>query len=88
MADPLTWSALAACVVNPLSGEVFTASRGGGAWLGEERLVPSAPASLAESLFAKHVQNAKAKLQLETRLLVLQLVSRLVGLHKLTVLSL
>jgi myo-inositol-1(or 4)-monophosphatase len=50
--DPLTWSALAACVVNPLSGEVFTASRGGGAWLGEERLVPSAPASLAESLFA------------------------------------
>jgi len=50
--DPLTWSALAACVVNPLSGEVFTASRGGGAWLGEQRLVPSAPASLAESLFA------------------------------------
>ncbi|WP_209560246.1 inositol monophosphatase family protein [Frigoribacterium sp. PvP032] len=50
--DPLTWTALAACVVNPLSGEVFTASRGGGAWLGEARLVPSAPASVAESLFA------------------------------------
>lgn len=46
------------------------------------------PQGFAESLFAKHVQNAKAKLQLETRLLVLQLVSRLVGLHKLTVLSL
>ncbi|TWX40120.1 inositol monophosphatase [Frigoribacterium sp. ACAM 257] len=50
--DPLTWTALAACVVNPLSGEVYTASRGGGAWLGEDRLAPSAPASLAESLFA------------------------------------
>jgi len=50
--DPLTWTALAACVVNPLSGEVFTASRGGGARLGEAPLVPSAPASLAESLFA------------------------------------
>ncbi|KAJ4985731.1 SDA1 domain-containing protein [Stagonosporopsis vannaccii] len=46
------------------------------------------PQGFAESLFAKHVQNTKAKLQLETKLLVLQLVSRLVGLHKLTVLSL
>jgi myo-inositol-1(or 4)-monophosphatase len=50
--DPLTWTALAACVANPLSGEVFTASRGGGAWLGETRLAPSAPASLGEALFA------------------------------------
>jgi myo-inositol-1(or 4)-monophosphatase len=50
--DPATWTALAACVANPLSGEVFTASRGGGAWLGETRLAPSAPASVAQSLFA------------------------------------
>ncbi|KAF1927235.1 SDA1-domain-containing protein [Didymella exigua CBS 183.55] len=46
------------------------------------------PQGFAESLFAKHVQNTKARLQLDTRILVLQLVSRLVGLHKLTVLSL
>lgn len=46
------------------------------------------PQGFAESLFAKHVQNSKSKLQLESKLLVLQLVSRLVGLHKLTVLSL
>lgn len=46
------------------------------------------PQGFAESLFSKHVQNSKSKLQLESRLLVLQLVSRLVGLHKLTVLSL
>ncbi|KAF2124842.1 SDA1-domain-containing protein [Dothidotthia symphoricarpi CBS 119687] len=46
------------------------------------------PQGFAESLFSKHVQNSKSKLTLESRLLVLQLVSRLVGLHKLTVLSL
>jgi protein SDA1 len=46
------------------------------------------PQGFAESLFSKHVQNSKCKFQLENKLLVLQLVSRLVGLHKLTVLSL
>jgi protein SDA1 len=46
------------------------------------------PQGFAESLFSKHVQNSKNKMQLESKLLVLQLVSRLVGLHKLTVLSL
>lgn len=39
---------------------------------------------LAEQLFAKHLQNTKSKLNLEQKLLVLQLVSRLIGLHKLT----
>ena len=42
----------------------------------------------AENLFFKHLQNSKSKLDLEQKLLVLQLVSRLVGLHKLTVMSL
>jgi protein SDA1 len=46
------------------------------------------PQGFAETLFSKHVQNSKNKMQLESKLLVLQLVSRLVGLHKLTVLSL
>lgn len=46
------------------------------------------PQGFAESLFSKHLQNTKAKLNLEQRLLVLQLVSRLVGLHKLHVISL
>ena len=36
--DPETWTALAAAVFAPALGELFTASRGGGAWLGEERL--------------------------------------------------
>ncbi|OCK82036.1 SDA1-domain-containing protein [Lepidopterella palustris CBS 459.81] len=46
------------------------------------------PQGFAESLFSKHLQNSKSKLNLEQKLLVLQLVSRLVGLHKLTVISL
>ncbi|KAH7363673.1 SDA1 family protein [Pyrenochaeta sp. MPI-SDFR-AT-0127] len=46
------------------------------------------PQGFAETLFSKHIQNSKAKLALESKLLALQLVSRLVGLHKLTVLSL
>lgn len=46
------------------------------------------PQGFAETLFAKHLQNSKSKLNLEQKLIVLQLVSRLVGLHKLTVISL
>jgi protein SDA1 len=45
------------------------------------------PQSFAESLFSEHLQNARSKLNLEQKLLVLQLVSRLIGLHKLTVIS-
>lgn len=46
------------------------------------------PQGFAETLFAKHLHNSKSKLNLEQKLLVLQLVTRLVGLHKLTIISL
>lgn len=46
------------------------------------------PQGFAETLFSKHLQNSKSKLTLDQKLIVLQLVSRLVGLHKLIVLSL
>ena len=46
------------------------------------------PQSFAEALFSKHLQNTRSKLNLEQKLQVLQLVSRLVGLHKLTIISL
>ena len=46
------------------------------------------PQGFAEKLFSKHLQNSKSKLNLEQKLLVLQLVSRLVGLHQLTIISL
>ncbi|KAK5997762.1 Protein SDA1 [Cladobotryum mycophilum] len=46
------------------------------------------PQEFAEQLFTKHLQNTKTKLSLDTKLLVLQLVTRLVGLHKLTIVAL
>ncbi|KAH6679917.1 SDA1-domain-containing protein [Plectosphaerella plurivora] len=48
------------------------------------------PQGFAEAVFTKHLQNTskKNKLSLENKLLVLQLVTRLVGLHKLTIVAL
>ncbi|EGR48137.1 uncharacterized protein TRIREDRAFT_108332 [Trichoderma reesei QM6a] len=46
------------------------------------------PQLFAEQLFEKHLQGTKNKLSLDTKLLVLQLVTRLVGLHKLTIVPL
>ncbi|KAK0634323.1 SDA1-domain-containing protein [Bombardia bombarda] len=46
------------------------------------------PQGFAELLFQKHLQNTKCKFSLDNKLLVLQLVTRLVGLHKLTIISL
>ncbi|KAL2132209.1 hypothetical protein VTI74DRAFT_4096 [Chaetomium olivicolor] len=46
------------------------------------------PQGFAEKLFQKHLQNTKNKFTLDTKLLILQLVTRLVGLHKLTIISL
>ncbi|GAA4677527.1 inositol monophosphatase family protein [Frondihabitans cladoniiphilus] len=55
--DPLTWRALAGCVFNPVSGEVFTATRGGGAHLTHaggdtDVLTVSAPPTLSQALLA------------------------------------
>jgi myo-inositol-1(or 4)-monophosphatase len=36
--DPVTWRALAGCVLNPTTQEVFTATAGGGARLGDREL--------------------------------------------------
>ncbi|KAM0518179.1 hypothetical protein ACHAPE_004587 [Trichoderma viride] len=46
------------------------------------------PQDFAEQLFTKHLQGTKNKLSLDTKLLILQLVTRLVGLHKLTIVPL
>ncbi|MCX7520711.1 inositol monophosphatase family protein [Microbacterium sp. STN6] len=49
-ADPTAWSALAASVYNPATNELFTASRGGGARLGDRRLAVPASTPLALAL--------------------------------------
>ncbi|KAK6074554.1 SDA1 domain-containing protein [Seiridium cupressi] len=46
------------------------------------------PQGFAEILFHKHLQSSKARLSLDSKLQILQLVTRLVGLHKLTVIEL
>ena len=46
------------------------------------------PQGFAETLFEKHLLNSRSKLALESKTQVLQLVTRLVGLHQLTVVPL
>ena len=48
--DPLSWTALAAAVVNPASGELFTATAGGGAFLDGEPLRVAEPVDLSQAL--------------------------------------
>ena len=50
--DPLTWTALAAAVVNPASGEVFTATAGGGAFLGGDPIHIAESVDLSQALIA------------------------------------
>jgi myo-inositol-1(or 4)-monophosphatase len=48
--DPLHWNALAGVVVNPVTGEVFEASRGGGARLGDRGLRVNDDVELSRAL--------------------------------------
>jgi len=48
--DASTWTALAGCVVNPVTGEVFTATAGGGSFLGTRRLQVNTDVALAQAL--------------------------------------
>ncbi|PPF77558.1 inositol monophosphatase [Subtercola sp. Z020] len=50
--DPSTWRALAGCVVNPVVGEVFTATDAGGAFLGRVPLRVNGPTELSQALVA------------------------------------
>ena len=50
--DTLTWTALAAAVVNPASGEVFTASAGGGAFLHDAPIRVAESVELSQALVA------------------------------------
>ncbi|CAD5990812.1 inositol monophosphatase family protein [Agreia sp. COWG] len=49
-ADPTSWNALAGCVVNPASVEIFTATQGGGARLGAQQLQVNSDVSLEQAL--------------------------------------
>jgi myo-inositol-1(or 4)-monophosphatase len=49
---PEEWTALAGVVFNPVSGELFRAARGQGAWLGDRPLAVNDPISPAGALLA------------------------------------
>ena len=51
-ADPLTWNALAAAVVNPASGELYTAAHGEGAELDGTAIRVAEPVELSQALLA------------------------------------
>ncbi|THG31044.1 inositol monophosphatase family protein [Naasia lichenicola] len=51
-ADPQTWTALAGVVFNPVNGELFSATAGGGAWLGDRRLAVNTGIPLDRALIA------------------------------------
>lgn len=51
-ADPQTWTALAGAVLNPADGELFTASAGGGAFLGDRPLRVTEPVELSQALIS------------------------------------
>ena len=50
--DPLTWTALSGVVLNPADGELFTASRGGGAFLGDRPIRVADAVPLEQALVA------------------------------------
>jgi myo-inositol-1(or 4)-monophosphatase len=50
--DPLIWTGLAGCVVNPAIGEVFTGSATGGAFVGDSAISVAAPVELSQALVA------------------------------------
>jgi myo-inositol-1(or 4)-monophosphatase len=71
--DPAEWTILAGVVHNPASGEVFSATRGGGAFLGDSRLqIPAAP-SFDQALIATGFSYSAAR-RLEQGAVVAELV--------------
>ncbi len=73
--DPATWTALAGAVFNPAGGELFTASRGAGARLGDQPIRVADPVPLAQALigtgFAYDAQLRGQQGELVARLLPL-----------------
>ena len=48
--DPTTWRAVAGVVINPATGEIFSATEGGGAFLGDRSIVVAPPVELSQAL--------------------------------------
>jgi len=72
--DPTTWRALAGVVVGPASGELYTATAGGGAYLGTRRLQVTHGTSLAQALLGTGFGYEAGRRERQA-----QIVARLIG---------
>jgi myo-inositol-1(or 4)-monophosphatase len=72
--DPLSWRALAGAVVNPASGELFTAASGSGAFLGEQQIRVAPHVDLSQALVGTGFSYSAAN-----RLEQAAIIARLVG---------
>lgn len=72
--DPASWRALAGAVVNPASGEMFTATDGGGAFLGEQPIRVAPAVALSQALVGTGFSYSAEK-----RLTQAAIVARLIG---------
>jgi myo-inositol-1(or 4)-monophosphatase len=86
-ADPATWRVLAGAVVNPRSGEVFTAAEGGGAWLGERRLATAAGVPLELALIGTGFGYAASR-RLEQAAVLQRLIGRVRDIRRIGAASL
>ena len=85
--DPQRWRALAGCVVNAGTGEVFEATAGGGAFLDGERLTVAEPVDLSQALVATGFAY-DAAVRAEQGALVASLVSRVRDIRRMGTASL
>jgi myo-inositol-1(or 4)-monophosphatase len=72
--QPTRWRALAGAVVNPATGEIFTAAAGAGAFLGDRPIRPASPVNLSQALVGTGFGYSA-----ETRIEQARLLSGLVG---------
>jgi myo-inositol-1(or 4)-monophosphatase len=73
--DPQTWRALAGAVINPASGELFTATAGGGAFLGSTSIRVAPSVDLSQALVGTGFSY-----QAQTRVEQATIVTGLIGL--------
>jgi myo-inositol-1(or 4)-monophosphatase len=85
--DPATWRALAGAVVNPAAGEIFTATDGGGAFLGEQPIRVAPAVELSHALVGTGF-SYRAEGRLSQAAIVAQLIGRVRDIRRMGTASL
>ncbi|MEO7123650.1 MAG: inositol monophosphatase family protein [Lacisediminihabitans sp.] len=85
--DPATWRALAGAVVNPAIGEVFTATDGGGAFLGEHQIRVAPAVDLSQALVGTGFSYSASK-RLSQAAIVAQLIGQVRDIRRIGTASL